>query len=150
MDRNAMIYRILLICLFLLPCAANADDHNGTIGNAITIVNAKRANYRLGLEPFIETPALLELCQEITYTRATKGHKGHLRNSMYSSRASAEGVGWGGQDLTGKNFISCFLYSRGYKYASATWAVDDKTGSYYTLILSNRPDKAEVVINLDN
>lgn len=145
-----MLKYLFFALILLFPLSTYADDHGGTIGNAITIVNAKRANYRFGLEPFVETPQLLELCQEITYTRATRGHKGHLRNSMYSSRASAEGVGWGGQDLTGKNFISCFLYSRGYKYASATWAVDDRTGSYYTLILSNRPDKAEVVINIDN
>lgn len=146
-----MIYKILLIlCFSLLPCVASADDHGGLIGNAITIVNEKRANYRFGLEPFTETPALLALCQEITFTRASKGHHGHLRNSMYNQRASAEGVGWGGQDLNGKGFISCFLYSKGYKYASATWAVDDRTGSYYTLILSNRPDKAEVTITIDD
>ncbi len=144
-----MFKYILLLVLTLIPATTSADDHGGLIGNAITIVNAKRANYRFGLEPFIETPALLALCQEITFTRASKGHKGHLRNSMYNQRASAEGVGWGGQDLTGKGFVSCFLYSKGYKYASATWAVDDRTGSYYTLILSNRPDKAEVTITLD-
>jgi hypothetical protein len=145
------ITQIFIFCaLLLFPLSASADDHGGLVGNAITIVNEKRANYRFGLEPFIETPALLALCQEITFTRASKGHKGHLRNSMYNQRASAEGVGWGGQDLTGKGFVSCFLYSKGYKYASATWAVDDRTGSYYTLILSNRPDKAEVTITIDN
>ncbi len=145
-----MTYKILIfLSLLLFPLSALADDHGGLIGNALPIVNQKRADYRFGLEPYTETPALLALCQEITFTRATKNHKGHLRNSMYNQRASAEGVGWGGQDLTGKNFVSCFLYSRGYKYASATWAVDDKNGSFYTLILSNRPDKAEVMYTMD-
>lgn len=109
-------------------------DYSDLIGDALTVVNKKRADR--GLYPFIRDAALDILCEEITYTRGIKLHNGHLRNSMYSKLARAEGVGWNSSiDRDGSEFYTCFLYTRQYRTAAAKYCIDDSGRTFYTLIL---------------
>jgi hypothetical protein len=122
----------LLLVLIFIPSFVLAND---CIGNAFDIVNQKRAAQ--GLKPYVFDPELQELCERITLERGETLHEGHLRNDMFTELAQYEGVGWyGGIDLEGKHFITCFLYEKKVYKVGATYCVDDSGITFYTLILN--------------
>ena len=101
--------------------------------DVIEMVNKKRA--RRLLRPFIYDEKLTQESAEVSMQRASKDIKGHLRNNDWS-HSRAEGVGHrSGIDWVGINFISCYLYTRKYKYAGATLAISIQEITYYTLRL---------------
>lgn len=128
-----MFKYILLFFVLLMP-AAHAVDYNKYVADMVDEVNALRAER--GLKPLTRDPELQQVCEKITYERCLKRHNGHLRSAEYSTVARAEGVGWyGGTDFEGRRFVTCYLYSRSFKYAGAALCCHSNGTTYYTLIL---------------
>ncbi len=135
-----MFKYILLFVLTLIPATTYGAQHDDVVGDATAIVNAKRI--ARGLKPFIPDPTLQDLCNSITYTRGIKLHNGHLRKTKngphFSTLTNFEGVGWGGLDMDGSEFHTCYYLDRFRGQDMKFWAsycVDDSGRSFYTIIL---------------
>jgi hypothetical protein len=138
-----MIYKILLIlCFSLIPSFLYSAEYDQFVGDATGIVNAKRE--ARGLTLFIPDQELKDLCNRITYTRGLKLYNGHLRNNgknpHFSEKANFEGVGWGGTDMDGSEFHTCYYLDRFRGQTMKFWAaycVDDSGRTFYTIILKS-------------
>lgn len=135
-----MLKYLFFALILLFPLSTYSAEYDDVVGDATAIVNAKRT--ARGLKPFIPDPTLQDLCNRITYTRGTKLYNGHLRNNgrnpHFSELCQFEGVGWGGLDMDGSEFHTCYYLDRFRGKDMKFWAsycVDDSGRSFYTIIL---------------
>jgi hypothetical protein len=132
---------IILIAMIASIFMSNsyAHQYKDYVLNCIDIVNEKRES-RPFLKPYKSDPELQERAELIVLEMATLRHKGHLNRRQRGDEytfyplAKCEGVGWGGKDITGENFHTCYLYDRSIEYVGCAMAIGTDGTTYYCLI----------------